>query len=208
MRFASLFVWIWIALAPLSASAQEMPTQEAMPGAPAFAPHHALGVSVMGVFGFTRTNLGPFTLSYEWIVDDHWGIFVEGHFLHFHGHPVHINVTGGAAGVRYHFFGLRHSPFVGIAGGYHHGFGRIDHVGGQALPVTASQPFVVAHAGYRWVWPFGLNVTVRIGAGYGPYEVHGSDGTPEADAAVLAAREAIGFTPVAIDSELSVGYSF
>src|SRR5262245_16041204 len=103
MRFA--FVLLALALGlPAAAAAQSSAVPEAVPepaAAPApapFAPHHALSVSVLGAFGFTRTNLGPFTLAYEWVIDEHWGIFVEGHFLHFHGHPVHINVVGGAAG--------------------------------------------------------------------------------------------------------------
>lgn len=33
---------------------------------------------------------------------------------------------GGAAGLRYHVLGLLDSPFVGVAGGYHYGFGRND----------------------------------------------------------------------------------
>jgi hypothetical protein len=187
----------------------ECPVPGASCPAPApFEPHHALTLSIMGAFGFAHANIGPFAVGYEWIIDEHWGVMIEGHFMHFHGQPVHINVTGGAIGVRYHIMGLRNSPFVGVMGGYHYGFGRIDDVAGQSLSVNAEQPFVTAHVGYRWVFPFGLNVTARIGAGYGEYTVYGSDHSAAAHDAIHHAREALGFTPVAIDSELALGYSF
>jgi hypothetical protein len=197
-----------LSLAPTAAVAQDAAAMPQM--APAsFTPHHAVSVSILGLYAMAGTNVAPYALTYEWIIDDHWGLVVEGRYFHFHHHPIHVNVFGGAIGLRYHVLGLRSSPFVGVLGGYHYGIGRTHDESHQDTEIRTEQPFVTAHVGYRWVLPSGLNFAVRLGAGWGEHRVASSPGVaaPTNDA-LAQARDAIGFGPVAIDGELAAGYSF
>ena len=206
MRRTLLVATLFASLTLAGAARADAPTPLPMSLLPA--PHHHVYGSLLGGFGFMRANVGPFSLGYEWVVDAHWGLLVEAHYLHFHGAPLHVNLLGGAIGVRYHVNGSRTSPFVGLVAGYHYGIGYThDEATHTQLDLVAEQPFVMVHAGYRWTFAWGLEVAVRIGLGYGEFRVSDKNGSTTQQP-VTAAREALGFTPLAIDAELSVGYGF
>lgn len=171
---------------------------------------------LLGLTGFARVNVGAWAISYERRVGEHLGLLVEVSGVHVHGPPMHVWLFGGTLGARWHFAGLGSSPFVGLQAGYRTGWGRnaVDLVqGASARPavddgLTPSQLLVVANAGYRWVHSSGLTVTGRLGAGFGPIAVAGSADTAESAAVAQATRDVLGFTALAIDTELSVGYAF
>ncbi|HUH04452.1 MAG TPA: hypothetical protein VML75_20795, partial [Kofleriaceae bacterium] len=62
--------------------------------------------------------------------------------------------------------------------------------------------------GKRWAWDSGLNVTLRVGAGYGNYGISTDSEDPDAQEAVALVDDLLTLIPIALDGELSVGYAF
>lgn len=171
---------------------------------------------LLGLLGFARINVGAWALNHEHVFGEHLGVLVEATLVHVHGPPMHMWLTGGSVGARWHFAGLGSSAFVGVQAGYRYGWGRnaVTYTSGgvsravQDNALTAGQILVVANVGYRWVHASGFTVTGRLGAGYGAIIVQGSDATPESSDNARVTQEVLGFTPLAVDTELSVGYTF
>lgn len=67
---------------------------------------------------------------------------------------------------------------------------------------------VTANIGKRWMITDNINITFRIGAGYGNYSVSTDSTDPDAKDVVKAVDDLLHFLPVAFDGELSAGYNF
>jgi len=67
---------------------------------------------------------------------------------------------------------------------------------------------LTGNIGKRWQFDSGLNVTLRLGLGYGVHRVSTDSTDPDAQKAVDAVNELLTFLPFAAEGELSVGYSF
>lgn len=190
-----------VALAPSAASAQAVEARNVASVSP-----------LLGLLGFGRLNVGAWAINYERRVGDHLGVLVEGSGVHVHGSPMHVWLFGGTVALRWHFAAAGSSPFVGVHAGYRAGFGRNFTVyddNGAARPasddgLSIGQVLVVANVGYRWAHRSGLTVTGRLGAGYGPIAVTGSGPA----AVARETGDVLGFTALAVDAELSVGYRF
>lgn len=188
---------------PATAAAQERPT--------------AVSVSPLsGLLGFARVNVGAWAVHYERRIGPHLGVVVEATGVHIHGPPMHVWLFGGTVGARWHFLPTPSGPFVGVHAGYRTGWGRSATTvttngvtrAVEEPSLTPSQLLVVANVGYRWVHASGLAVTGRLGAGYGPFTTTTTGTTPEAAQIAQATNDVLGFTSVAVDTELSVGYAF
>jgi hypothetical protein len=163
--------------------------------------------SVAGGLGFLLENIGDFAVGVEHVFGDHHGVVVEGTFIHVHGNPTHTTTFGGQAGYRFHWKG-DNAPFVGVLGGYEVGFAKYDqeHHGGPYWKYDVRHVSVVPHVGYRWTYKRFV-ATIRFGGGYGGWSITTDDPTAPAEAA-QELRDRLQFTPVKLDSELSVGFRF
>lgn len=78
----------------------------------------------------------------------------------------------------------------------------------KKFDVDTTVSSITANVGRRWAWDSGLNITFRIGAGKGNYDVTTESDDPDAQEAVKAVDDLLAFLPVAFDGELSLGYVF
>lgn len=160
--------------------------------------------SLSGAMGFLLENVGDFALGAEHTFGEHHGLLVEGTLIHVHGDPTHATTYGGQLGYRYHVG----DAFVGVVGGYEVGGAKYftaEH-GGPYLHYALKHLSVVPHVGYRWHLGQHAAITARFGAGYGTWTVSPDEPGHDAETQLLADR--LQFTPVKLDSELSVGFVF
>ncbi len=160
--------------------------------------------SVSGALGFLMENMGDFAVGAEHVFGEHHGLLVEGTIIHVHGAPTHATTRGAQLGYRYH---VGHA-FLGVVGGLELGRAKYytaEHKG----PYDAydlRHLSVIPHIGYRFHLGEHLRLTTRFGAGYGSWEI-----TPEAEgdeAQMTLLQDRLQFTPLKLDSELSIGWSF
>lgn len=162
---------------------------------------------------------GSYSLNYERLVGGMHGFMVEGNFSHSTGTSTingdqtssRSSLYGGGVGYRWHWSGQQQSGFLGLMAGYTVGTGSgtvTDATGMQAFDLTVKAPWVVANIGKRWQWDNGLNVTFRIGAGWAKYTVSTNSTDPQAQDAVKALQDLLTLIPIALDGELSLGYTF
>ncbi|HVU53369.1 MAG TPA: hypothetical protein VHL80_21940 [Polyangia bacterium] len=162
---------------------------------------------------------GSYSLNYERLAGGTHGFMIEGTFSHSTGTST-INgdqtssksmLYGGGVGYRWHWSGQQQSGFLGLMAGYTVGTGSgtvSDMTGTQQFDLTVKAPWVVANIGKRWQWDSGLNFTFRVGAGWAHYTVSSSSTDPQAQDAVKALNDLLTLIPIALDGELSLGYSF
>jgi hypothetical protein len=162
---------------------------------------------------------GAYSLNYERLVSGTHGFMIEGNFSHSTGTST-INgdqtsskslLYGGGVGYRWHWSGQQQSGFLGLMAGYTVGTGSgtvTDAAGTNEFDLTIKAPWVVANIGKRWQWDNGLNITFRIGAGWAKYTVSSNSTDPQAQDAVKALQDLLTLIPIALDGELSLGYTF
>jgi hypothetical protein len=118
---------------------------------------------------------------------------------------------GGGVGYRWHWSGQQQSGFLGILAGYSAGSGSSTVSNGGAvsnIDLTIKAPWVVGNVGKRWQWDNGINITFRLGAGWAKYTVTTTSMDPQAQDAVQALQKLLTLIPIALDGELSLGYTF
>lgn len=201
--FAAFALLTFSLLRPALAAAQERPDVVSV-------------TPLNGLLGLARFNVGAWGVHYERRLGAHLGVVAEATWVHVHGPPMHVWLFGGTVGARWHFLPTPSGPFVGLHAGYRTGYGRgatTVTVNGAPRAVeepslTPSQLQVVANVGYRWVHASGLAVTGRLGAGWGPFTTTAGGASAESARIAQETNDALGFTSVAVDTELSVGYAF
>lgn len=154
---------------------------------------------------------GSYGLNYERLIGGYHGVLVEGNFSHSSGDNASSNSVGGTVGYRFHWRGSQNSGFVGLNLGYFKGSGEgsITNNGMmKTFDVDTTVSSITANIGKRWAWDSGLNVTFRIGAGKGNYDVSTDSEDPDAQEVVKNVDDLLAFLPVAFDGELSLGYVF
>jgi hypothetical protein len=162
---------------------------------------------------------GSYSLNYERLVDGTHGFMIEGNLAHSTGTSNSGTETssnksttyGGGAGYRWHWSGQQQSGFLGLMAGYSVGAGTSTITSGgmsNSFDLTIKAPWVVANIGKRWQWDSGLNLTFRIGGGWAKYTVTTSSMDPQAQDAVKFVQDILTLIPIALDGELSLGYSF
>ncbi len=183
--------------------------------APAAARQHSINVSPLGLIG------GGFNANYEYLSRGHHGLLLEigsGAWVNNHassrnGVMVSETETDGrhgtvGVGYRYHLRGRQHGMFLGVV--LHHNVGTASvrstkngqTVAGKDIAYESST--VTAHVGKRWMLTDGLNLTARLGFGSAERTVTDEDADPMAAAALQDSID----VPVAIDGELSLGWTF
>jgi hypothetical protein len=162
---------------------------------------------------------GNYSLNYERLFSGTHGLMVEGTLSFSSGTSTSgteasaskSTLYGGAVGYRWHWSGQQQSGFLGLMAGYTVGSGSSTITSGgmsSNFDLTIKAPWVVGNIGKRWVWDSGINVTFRIGAGWAKYSVSSSSTDPQAQDAVKFLQDVLTLIPIALDGELSLGYTF
>ncbi len=192
---------ITVALAASTARADEAP-------AAAVATTHtranSINVSPLGLL------VGSYTVNYERLTGSH-GLFVEGAFSNQSNSDATSRGGGVNIGYRWHWRGKQDSGFLGVTAGFSMGTGTgtVETNGmSKNFDVDTRVISVTGNVGKRWAWDNGLNLTLRIGAGYGNYQVTTDSTDPDAQDAVDVVDNLLAWLPVALDGELSLGYTF
>jgi len=163
-------------------------------------PVNSINASPLGV------AFGNYALTYERLLGGQHGLVVEGIVTRSSGDDGDSTQFGGAAGYRWHWRGRQNSGFLGIMFAQGFGSGEVS-VNGMSHDMTVRSTTITGNVGKRWL--FGpINVTVRAGLGYGHYTAKAKEDTQEAKDAEKLMNDILAFLPIAIDGELSVGYTF
>ncbi len=203
----------WVAAAMVCAtliSSQSASAQAVQPGAPLAGEEpvrytgpgkHSVNLSPLGLL------FGSYNINYEYLHNGTHGVLAEAGFAYSRNDDVTTSSLGGSAGYRWHWRGEQNSGFLGANVGYASGSGSAT-IDGDDFELDVSRFFVVGNIGKRWAWDFGLNLTFRIGAGYGSWDVSTNSSDPGAREAVQDVQDFLELIPIALDGELSLGWVF
>jgi len=151
---------------------------------------------------------GSYGLTYEHLSGSN-GILVEGGFSHSSSGDTSATAYGGAVGYRWHWRGRQNSGFLGINAGFYAGTAAASSEDGSVMTdMTIRTAQLVMNVGKRWQFDSGLNITARIGGGKAKRWVSTESTDPDAQQAVADVQDMLDFIPIALDGELSLGYSF
>lgn len=121
---------------------------------------------------------------------------------------------GGQVGYRYLSNGTQNSWMFGMMAGYDGGNTNVRTSatsGGLTVARIYDLPYtrwrVTGTVGRRWVFGPGLNVTARMGVGAGK-RAYAQGGNAEANQQAATMEMVVNFLPVALDSEISLGWVF
>lgn len=117
------------------------------------------------------------------------------------------SATGAGLGYRWHWNPKQQSGFIGAQLAYGVGTGSAQ-VNGTKFDVDTTALTVTANIGKRWQWDSGFNITFRIGGGWGSYSASTDDESPDAQKATELVNDLLSLLPIAIDGELSAGWTF
>lgn len=168
-----------------------------------------LSASPMGALGFTLHNIGDFAVNLEHQRGPH-GVLLEASGLHVHGNPTHTTLIGGGIGYRLHF---GQGSFAGVLAGakgghskykYEHSSGNLD----AHWRYEVRQASLIPHIGHRWHVGDHLRITARFGLGVGQHWLATEERGEEIQAATQLLSDRLQFTPIKLDSELSLGWTF
>jgi hypothetical protein len=154
--------------------------------------------------------VGSYSINYERMFGPH-GLLVEGSYASSSDGDTSSNSMGGVLGYRWHWNGTQNSWFTGVNLGFATGTGDAVVTSGgtsETFNVDTTAVTGTVNIGRRWAWDSGFNITFRIGAGYGNYDVTTDSDDPLAQDAVELVDDLLTILPVAFDGELSVGWVF
>lgn len=154
-------------------------------------------------------NIGDFAVNLEHQRGQH-GLLLEASGLHVHGNPTHTTLIGGGLGYRYHF---GEGSFAGVLVGAKQGHAKFkyDYLSGDLdshWRYEVRQTSVIPHIGHRWELGEHLRITARLGVGLGQHQVQTDVEDPGVAAATELLEDRLQFTPLKLDSELSLGWAF
>ncbi len=166
---------------------------------------HSVNLNPLGVIS------NNYTLNYERLFGGTHGLLVEPSFGYASDSDSSSTAFGLDLGYRWHWSGEQDSGFLGVNVGYSVGSGEatvtVNDIS-ETFDVDVSQFRVLANIGRRWAFDFGLNITARIGAGYGDWSVSTDSTNESAQQAVKMVDTVLEFLPFAFDGELSLGWIF
>ena len=196
---------ILLMMVPFSALASETGTETASNDAveETVHPEPALSVNV-NVIGLLFSS---YSGNFEYLWKGSHGLLLEPSYAFSEGERSSVTDMGVSLGYRWHWEGQQNSGFLGLNAGYASGTGTQD-LDGIDFKMTIDRISVIPNIGYRAFWDFGLNITFRIGAGYGKRTVTAEVAGGDAEEAAQAMEDFLNVLPIALDGELSVGWCF
>jgi hypothetical protein len=181
---------------------------EAPAGEIAAAPRERENSINLSPLGFA---LGSYYLNSERLFDGTHGVLVEGGFAHSADDSTSSTSLGGGLGYRWHWRGRQNSGFLGVNASFYRGTADASIESGgseKSFDLDVTSYALTANVGKRWAWDNGLNVTFRIGGGYGNYDVTTDSTDPDAKEVAEDVDDFLTLFPIALDGELSLGYAF
>jgi hypothetical protein len=173
-------------------------------------PNNVVSLDTMGFSGFIWRYVGDFGLMYERRLAGPHALVLQGGFAHAHGPPAHANVFSGRLGYRLQLAAAeeRVVPYVGLLLGARQVLGEHEPVDGEPPTGTwtAWGPTGSLHVGSRVTLAGPLVLGTRIGVSGQAYLFSGCEGAGEG--ACEAATQLLAFSPVGVDTELSIGVAF
>ena len=167
-------------------------------------PVNSININPLGAVGLN------YALTYERLFAGSHGLVVEGIAAFSNGDDGDAKQFGGAVGYRWHWRGRQNSGFLGVMFSQGFGTGEVVYSNGTTEMrhgMNVRSTTVTANIGKRWL--FGpVNVTIRGGLGYGKYVASAKEDTQEAKDAEELMNDILAFLPIAVDGELSIGYTF
>ncbi len=157
---------------------------------------------------------GSYEVNVEHLRGSH-GLVIEGAFASQGNGEARAIAAGGGLGWRWHWRGRQNSGFLGVMTNFYMGTGDVtvitvtgDSTTTEHFDVATKELALTANIGKRWQLDMGVNITLRLGAGYAKRWFSTDSTDPDAQDAVEAVDDLMSLLPVAIDGELSLGYSF
>lgn len=192
-----------VVLVAMAGVAEAQPAVQATAPAPAAERHHSVNGNPMGIL------FGAYGLNYEYLGGSH-GLVVEAAYARSGGDTASATTYGGGAGWRWHWRGRQNSGFLGVMASFSGGTARATVSGDmpETFDLSLKQLSVTMNVGKRWQLDSGLNITARLGAGRAKRWFSTTSTDPDAQEAVESVEDVMDLIPIALDGELSLGYSF
>lgn len=162
---------------------------------------HSVNLNPIGVL------FGSYSVNYQHLFATQHALLVEGRFGYSNADDVEATSVGGTLGYRWMWSGEQDSGFVGVNFAYDNGTAGTT-VDGTSYDVTLSQLSILPNIGRRWAWDGGFNITLRFGVGRAFRTLSTNSDSAEAKEAVQDVQDFLDKIPVALDTELSVGWVF
>lgn len=203
MTRSILFASILLATATLARTAAADPTTTIS----AAAPERTVSINV-DPFGLVQGYYGG---NVEWLHGAH-GLVVDADYWHAGDDTFSTAGGGGHVGYRWHWRGRQNSGFLGLMVGGGYGTGQVTTTNAQnqqmSYDLTVNTLEVTADIGKRWQMDNGINITLRLGGGYASRTATTTSADPDAQSAAKNVESLLALLPIALDGELSLGYSF
>jgi hypothetical protein len=162
---------------------------------------HSINISPLGAL------VGDYALTYEHLFADQHGLIVEGIGTRSSGDEGKSLQFGGGVGYRWHWRARQNSGFLGLMVAQRFGSGEVT-VNGMTHDMSVRSTTVTANIGKRWMLTDAVNVTLRLGAGWGHHVATAKEDTMAAKDAEETMNGLLSLLPIGLDGELSVGYTF
>jgi hypothetical protein len=146
----------------------------------------------------------------EWLHGSH-GLLAQVSYFHKGDDVSSVGGVGSKVGYRWHWRGRQNSGFLGVNASFDVGTAETTtESNGQMMTsdLSVRTIAVTANIGKRWQLGNGLNITFAIGGGWASRTVTTSSSDPAVQEAAQDIEDLLAFLPIALDGELSLGYSF
>lgn len=198
-----------VALVPSIALAQApsapMPGPEPLVIEKKAEPANSINLSPLGLVA------GNIALTYEHLFGGTHGVIVEGVMNRSSNDDGDQLQFGGSLGYRWHWRGRQNSGFLGVTFTQTVGSGSVTQtVGGAEMThdMTVRSTMITGNIGKRWMLTDAINITARLGLGWGNHVAKAKEDTQEAKDAEELMNDILAFLPIGAEGELSVGYAF
>lgn len=118
---------------------------------------------------------------------------------------------GGSVGYRWHWRGRQNSGFLGVTFTQTVGSGSVTQtVSGAEMThdMSVRSTMLTGNIGKRWMLTDAINITARLGLGWGHHVATAKEDTQEAKDAEELMNDILAFLPIGFEGELSLGYAF
>lgn len=168
-------------------------------------PANSINLSPLGLVA------GNIALTYERLFGGTHGLIVEGVMSRSSNDDGDHLQFGGSVGYRWHWRGQQNSGFLGVTFTQTVGSGSVtSSVNGAQMThdMSVRSTMITGNIGKRWMLTDAINITARLGLGWGNHVATAKEDTQEAKDAEELMNDILAFLPIGAEGELSVGYAF
>lgn len=168
-------------------------------------PTNSINISPLGLVA------GNIALTYEHLFGGTHGVIVEGVMSRASGDDGDSLQFGGSVGYRWHWRGRQNSGFLGVTFTQMVGSGSVtETVNGAEMThdMSVRSTMLTGNIGKRWMLTDAVNITARLGLGWGHHVATAKEDTQEAKDAEKLMNDLLAFLPIGFEGELSLGYAF